>query len=337
MDSHWLNWMRSLLVVATGAMVLSAAAQESGQDIIFSSPKSDGSQAVTPSLMPQNSGLPTLPGTLLAPVPAFPSRQPPSDRPPPPVDYSSQQRLKQLQQERRNWTLMTPEEIFGVTPAEKLLQPPERDAFGREKKTTQLERFLSRENQARAGLTNGWRSDRANSPWSFSRDEGNGNSFARRIAGTADPAQNLNGFLESQQNKNGSALQNGNPDGNVFDAFAQKKLNEKKLEQMATMDRFRQMLNPGAEPAGPSPNSRYFPVPKPVVDPYMTQPDFVPNPAGASFTPLSSSIGRPAGLTPLPGVVTPRQQPAVVPSWKPLPPPWLSQSPQPTAFPNVKY
>ena len=337
MDSHWLNWMRSLLVVATGAMVLSAAAQESGQDIIFSAPQADDTQAVTPSLAPQNSELPTLPSTLLAPVPAFPSRPPPGDRLPPPANYSDQQRQRQLQEERRNWTLMTPEEIFGVTPAEKLLQPSERDAFGREKKTTQLERYLNRENQARAGLTNGWRSDRANSPWSFSRDEDNADPFARRFAGTADPAQNLNRFLEIQQNKNGSSLQNGNSDGNVFDAFAQKKLNEKKLEQMATMDRFRQMLNPGAEPPAPSPNSRYFPVPKPVVDPYLTQPDFVPNPAGASFTPLSSSIGRPAGLTPLPGVVTPRQQPVVIPSWKPLPQPWLSQSPQPTAFPNVKY
>ena len=320
--------------MATGAMVLSAAAQPSGQDIIFSSPKADDSQAVTPSLTPQNSELPTLPGTLLAPVSAFPSSLPGDPMPPPPVNASEQQRLRQLQAEHRNWTLMTPAEIFGVTPTEKLLQPPERDAFGREKKTTQLERYLDRENQARAGLTNGWRSDRANSPWSFSRDEDSASPFARRLDGTADPAQNLNRFLDSQQNRNTSASQNGNPDGNVFDAFAQKKATKEKLEQQATMERFRQMLQPSAEP---SPSSRYFPVPKVIVDPNLTQPEFVPNPAGASFKPLISDIGRPMGLTPLPGIVTPRPQPVVIPSWKPQPPPWLSQSPQPTAFPQQKF
>ena len=321
--------------MATGAMALSAAAQPSGQDIIFSSPKADDSQAVTPSLTPQNSELPTLPSTLLAPVPAFPSRPPPGDRlRPPSVNSSEQQRLRQLQAERRNWTLMTPAEIFGVTTTEKLLQPPERDAFGREKKTTQLERYLERENQARAGLTNGWRSDRANSPWGCSRDEDNARPFARRLDGTADPAQNLNRFLDSQQNKNASVSDNGNPDGNIFDAFAQKKATKEKLEQQATMVRFRQMLQPGSEP---SPSSRYFPVPKVIVDPNITQPEFVPNPAGASFKPLISDIGRPAGLTPLPGVVTPHLQPVVIPSWKPQPPPWLSQSPQPTAFPQQKF
>ena len=320
--------------MAAGALVFSAAAQESGQEIIFSAPKADDSQAVTPSLAPQNSGLPTLPGTLLAPVPAFPTRPPPGERRPPPVNSSEQQRLKQLQEERRNWTLMTPAEIFGVKTTEKLLQPPERDAFGREKKTTPLERYLDRENQARAGLTNGWRSDRANSPWSFSHDDNKAGPPGRRLDGTADPAENLNRFLDSQQNGNGSANPDLNSGGNGFDAFAQKKVTKEKLEQQASMERFRQMLLPSAEP---SPNSRFFPVPKPVVNPNLTQPDYVPNPAGASFRPLVSNIGRPEGLTPLPGVVTPRLQPAVIPSWKPQPPPWLSQSPQPTAFPQQKF
>lgn len=317
--------------MAAGAMVLSAAAQESGQDIIFSSPKTDDSQAVTPSLTPQNSQLMTLPGSLQAPMTVIPPSMT-GDRLPSPVNFSGQQRLKQSQEERRNWTLMTPEEIFGVTPADKLLQPPERDAYGREKKTTQLERFLDRENQARGGLTNGLRSDRAGLPWSISSDEDSGNPFARWGNGTADPAQNANRFPDSRQNQGSPAKQNVNFDGNGFDPMAQQKLNKDKLEQLATMQRFRQMLLPGSEPAEPSPDSRYFPVPKPAVDPYLTQPDFVPNPAGASFKPLISSIGKPAGLTPLPGVVTPRLQPVVIPSWKPQPPPWLSQSPQPAAF-----
>jgi hypothetical protein len=322
-------------------MALSAVAQESGQEIIFSSPKTDGAQVVAPSLTPQNPQLSGLPSSLLAPVPAFPSR--PSDAlPPPPMNMSGQQRLKQLQEERRNWTLMTPAEIFGVTTTEKLLQPPERDAFGREKKTTQLERYLARESQARAGVTNGWRSDRANSPWNSSRDD-DASPFAHWRDGTADTAQNLNRFLDSQQNRNspanrnGPANQNGQIVSSAFDEFARKKEDLEKLEKTASMERFRQMLNPSYASEQPSPNSRYFPVSKPVVDPNLTQPEYVPNPAGASFKPLTSDIGRPVGLTPLPGVVTPRLQPVITPSWKPQPPPWLSQSPQPTAFPQLRY
>jgi len=251
------------------------------------------------------------------------------------MNSAQQQRLKQLQAERRNWTLMTPAEIFGVTTTEKLLQPSERDAYGREKKTTQLERYLDRENQARTGLTNGWRSDRANSPWSFSREEDNAGPFARGRDGTADAAQNLNRFLDSQQNNNNNApaVQPGNFEANLFDPSVQQKATKAKLEQLASMERFRQMLQPS--PA-PSPNSQFFPVPKPLVDPNFTTPAFVPNPAGASFTPLSSIIGRPTGLTPLPGITSPRLQP-VVPSWKPQPPPWLSQSPVPTSFPQQKF
>lgn len=330
MDCHWSKLKRPLLVIATGAMVLAAAAQESGQDIIFSSPKSDGSQAVTPSLTPQNSQLQGLPNALLTPGPAFPAR--PSEGRLPPVNFAEPRGQKTSPEERRNWMLMTPAEIFGVPDVEKLLKPPERDAFGREKKTTQLERFLDRETQARAGLTNGWRSDQAGLPWSLSRDANNDDSpFARRRDGAVDTAQNVARFQDGQQGKNFPAGQKGKPDSiaseNVFAAFDQQKATKQKLEQQVTMQRFRQMMLPGSEPAEPSPNSRYFPAPKPVVNPNMTQPDFVPNPAGASFKPLVSNIGRPAGLTPLPGVVTPRLQPAMIPSWKPQPPPWMSPSP----------
>jgi hypothetical protein len=247
---------------------------------------------------------------------------------------ADQQRLRS-QADRRNWALMTPAELFGVTPSEKLLQPPERDAFGQEKKTTLAERYLDRASQSRTGLTNGWRTDRANSPWNFSRDDDRSSAFANWRDGKADPAQNLNQFLDRQQNPNTLGSANGKLDDNTFDAFAKQKETQDKLEQLATMQRFRQMMNPASVPA--SPNSQFFPTPKPVADPNFTLPDFVPNPAGASFIPLSSSIGRPVGLTPLPGVFTTQPQPAVTPSWKPQPPPWVSQSGQPTAFPQQKF
>ncbi len=314
---------RGLLAQETGTV----AGDQPGQQIIFSAPKADASTVETPSLIPKSSETLILPPSLLAPVTAFPNRQPPMQMPPPPVNSDEQERLRQLQKDRQNWMLLTPEEIFGVTPTAKLLQPPERDAFGREKKTSQLERFLERENQARlaAGPTNGWRTDRANSSWSVSRGDENG----RRFGDFGDPAQKLNRFLESQQEKRAQASSGADASGTLYDPFLQKKLTKEKLEQEASMQRFRQLMNPSSDAATPSPTSRYFPVPKPVVDQNLTQPDAEPNPVGISYKPFLNSQSRPIGLTPLPGIVTPREQPVVVPSWKPKPPPWLSGTPQP--------
>jgi len=321
--------------MATSMLVLSAAAQEGGggQEIIFSKPANGDTSAATPSLTPQNHSSPTLPSDLTAPMSAFPDQ--PSDLllPPPrnPVDRG---RSNKIQDDRRNWMMMTPAEIFGVTPTEQMLKPAERDAFGREKKPSQLERFLDRENQNRTEATNNWRSERAPLPWSLSGDQSDDSPLARWSSSTSDKSKNLNRLMEGQSIQNSAGKQNVNFDRSGFDPIGQQKLTQAKLEQLATLDRFREMLKPSSDPA-PSPDSRFFPVPKPEIDPYMTQPDFVPNPAGASFKPLHSNVGKPVGLTPLPGIVTPREQPTVIPSWKPQPPPWISGSP--TAFPQQHY
>ena len=321
-----------LLAVAAGAMVLSARAQQSGQPIIFSPPQAGGAQSDTPSLAPQNSQMPVLPGTLQAPDPGF-NFQAPNDPPALPsqqANASEQQRMGKMLEERKNWTLMTPAEIFGVTATEKLLQPPERDAMGREKNQTQLERYLDRENQYRAGPTNDLQNDSADSPWNFSRDKDkdNANPFGSSRPVT-DAAQNLNRFLNGQRNNEVSASQNGIVSWDSFNAPPAQPTPEKQnLEQLAAMERFRQLLEPSPASATPSPASRFFAVPKTVLDPNITQPDFMPNPAGASFIPLSGGTGKPAGLTALPGIVNSTLQPAVTPAWAPQPPPWLVQTPQ---------
>ena len=246
--------------------------------------------------------------------------------------------MGKLLEERKNWALMTPEEIFGVTATGKLLQPPERDAMGREKNQTQLERYLNRENQQRTGSTNGWRNDKEDLPWNFSRDKDRANPFDSSRHGTEDAAQNLDRFLNGRRNTDISANQNGIVTWDSFNAPPAQQTSEKQnLEQMAAMERFRQLLAPSSTPVAPSPDSRFFPVPKTVVDPNITQPDFVPNPAGASFTPLSSGTGKPAGLAPLPGIVTSTPQPVTVPAWAPQPPPWLLQGPQPFTMPQRKF
>jgi len=337
MNFSWPRLKRQWLILATGLMTLAATAQESGQMIIFSSPKTDGAPGDTPSLTPKNSTPSTLPDTLLAPMSIF--SPPPTPNPLLPSGNSAgQQRLKQWQEERRNWTLMTPAEIFGVTTPDSLLPPSERDAFGRKKKTTQQERYINRENEARLGATNDWSSRQNRMPWGLSDAAGVTDSFARRRDGLEGPPKNSSPFLDSQQNKTTAAnpfgLSDATASRNAFDPFAQKKATQEKLEQQASMQRFREMLAPSAEPA---PNNRFFPVPKPARDPNLTHLEFTPNPAGASFKPLTSNLGRPIGLTPLPGVVTPRIQPVVIPSWKPQPPPWASQTPPTTAFPKLRY
>ena len=333
----------TLLIVAMSMVVLSAVAQPSGQAIVFSSPQTDSTQPAAPSLVPQNSQLPVLPGTLQAPVTPFNHYDAANSFPavPPPANLSEQQRMKQMLDERKNWTLMTPAEIFGVTPAEKLLQPPERDAAGREKTKTQLERFLDRENEAQAGPTNGWQNNRDDSPWNFSRDKDNANPFDTGRRGSDDAAQNLDRFLNGQRNTDVSAKQNDVASWDSFNASTaqtSQTAEKQNLDQMAAMERFRQLLAPSPAPAAPSPDSQFFPAPKPVVvDPNITQPDFVPNPAGTSFTPLTSGIGKPAGLTPLPGIVNSALPPVTAPAWAPQPPPWLLQGPQPGMAPQRKF
>jgi hypothetical protein len=325
-----------LLAIATGAMVLAAGAQPSGQPIIFSSPQAGDAQSDTPSLSPQNSQMPVLPDTLQAPDSGFNFQAPndPLALPPQQANASEQQRMGKMLEERKNWTLMTPAEIFGVTATEKLLQLPERDAMGREKNQTQLERYLDRENQYRAGPTNDLQNGSDDSPWNFSHDndKDNANAFGSSRPVT-DAAQNLNRFLNGQRNNEVSARQNGIVSWDSFNAPPAQPTPEKQnLEQLAAMERFRQLLEPTPASATPSPDSRFFPVPKTVLDPNIAQPDFVPNPSGASFTPLSSGIGKPSGLTALPGITTSAARTTTTPAWAPQPPPWLLQGPQPFTF-----
>jgi hypothetical protein len=239
--------------------------------------------------------------------------------------------------DRKNWTLMTPEEILGLEASGKMLQAPERDALGREKDPTPLERYLERETRLRNGPTNGWTDDRASQPWNFARDPDSANPPDYRRNNSADAARSFSQILSGQRNRNENTDQNENSGREAFNLPLPQAAAKPDPQQLAAMERFRQLLNSSpAEEAQPSSDTKFFPAPKPVVDPLLTQPDFVPNPAGASFTPLSSGIARPTGLTPLPDTVTSLLPPVATPSWKPQPPPWLLQGPQPFVMPQQK-
>jgi hypothetical protein len=332
-----------LLIVAMGAMVLSAGAQSSDRSIIFSTPKFDDTATVTPSLAPESSQLPILPDSLQAPDPSL-HFQAPNDLPvaPPAVaNTPHSQRMNQLLEDRKNWALMTPEQILGTTPTDELLPATERDAMGPKKNATQLDRYLDRENNLRGSYTNSWQNNRDNSPWNLSRDRDGLNPSDPGRDSPMDAAQRLNEYLNSRRIGDGPANRNDKSFGwDAFNPPVPQTPDKPDVEQMAAMDRFRQLLNPSpATATEPSPESKFFPVPKtaPVLDPYITQPDYMPNPAGASFKPLTTGIGKPTGLTPLPGIVNQGIAPVTAPAWAPQPAPWLIQGPQPFVMPQRKF
>jgi hypothetical protein len=282
-----------------------------------------------------------LPDAIHAPQPIFDFSGPNDVQamPPPQANAAERQRMKKILDGRKDWTQMTPEEMLGVAPKENPGLTPGGDAAEQGKNQTPLERYFDQEKQSQADPTNDWRNDRENPPWNLAHGQDDANPFAFRRDGTADPAQKKSGWgLNGDSNPDASASQNGNGRWDAFDTPAPQTPEKPNLEQLAAMERFRQLLEPSPTPAaGSSPDGQFSFVPKIAVDPNMTQPAFVPNPAGASFTPLSSGIGTPTGLTPLPGIVTPIQQPMVTPSWAPQPAPWLSQTPQPFTIPQRKF
>ena len=152
--------------------------------------------------------------------------------------------------------------------------------------------------------------------------------------------QDLSRFLAGNQPNKTSANRSEGLDWNLFGAPQPQQPTQPDLVQQAAMARFRQLLESGSASVAsvpPSPDGQFFPAPKKIIDPNITQPAYVLNPAGASFMPLINGIGRPTGLTPLPGIVTPSPQLVVVPSWTPQPAPWLLQGPQLFVMPQRKF
>jgi len=331
----------SLLMLGVGVLTLPARAQSAGQSIIFSTPLTEAGQPDKSPPGALNSQAEHPPGTLPAPVQLY-DFNPPADRLPPPVSTSispQQQRMQRLLRDRKNWIFMTPEEILGAATAEKMLQPPEQDALGSEKNPTQLERYLLRESRLRDGVTNNPANDRARSAWNPGNDADslNPNRPDDRRYRTVEAARNLNQLLNGQPVHADVA---NSMDVSGWESFSHPQLQalpKPDRAQLAAMDRFRQLLNPGSDYEAQSPTAGSFvSAAKSTVDPLFAQPDFLPNPAGASYTPLSSGIARPTGLTPLPDAVTSLLPSVEAPSWKPQPAPWLLQGPQPFVTPQRK-
>lgn len=246
----------------------------------------------------------------------------------PAVIYNNQNpSVKEALEKRKNWTLLTPEQILGVQTPEQILGVTKPD---NEKKLSLEEQYLRRENRTEAGAaTNGrlgaafWRGQ-ANNPFEQRQEkDAYGNFLQPGQRSPTDARKNFNRGLSSANSLN---LPTEKPDSIWSSVFAQPDQPKPDLDQIAAMERFRAMMEPVSPPVNTTPTR--FAVPAtPLRDPNLqVLPSF--NPAGRAIAPLASDIARPTGIMPLPAVGRPASTTATKrPDWQAQLPPWLRSGP----------
>ena len=260
---------------------------------------------------------------------------------PRPQIFNTDPSVQEALNKRKNWMLLTPEEILGIKTPEQILGIKNPDD---EKKLSLEEKFLLRQSRAAAGaVTNG----RAGNLFGrddqnpFARNQEDQNPFFRRPFANDDP-KNLKGSA-SDLNQLFGAKPGDEHSGNdrksesawtsVFAQPTQPKLTP---EQVADRERFRALMEPSSPPDKLATPAGYSPAAMPAPDPYLQpQPKF--NPAGSSYSTLENNAARPTGINPLPGITRPAPKPVEKrPSWMAQPAPWLTDGPQ-TRNPNRGY
>jgi hypothetical protein len=322
------------------------AGRRPGQSILFSPTDDEGVSSNTPSLTAKPPGSWDFANAVQSPAQGSSVSSETGLLPeplPPAISPGQARQMQQLLDERRNWALLTPEQILGLPTQEKILGIADRDAFGQPKNETVVMRYVERQDQLRS------RTNTVN-------------------YGAADPAsrRDFSGGTEPQVNSdfwNPAGAKPGNPglmeqltgatpDSGADTARTPKSIWQKSFalpesetkptpEQQAAMNQFQELLQPHSLPGGAAKSTSMG---SPLFSPQSIAPNPAPNqpaaiPMGASFTPLSSGVATPEGLTPLPGLLGPTSTglPALVPEWKPQPPPWLSSAPQVDVIPQRKF
>lgn len=332
---------RALLTVfMVFAAVFCAHAQHSahlqGQPIFFSSPESENVTSNLPSLLPRLAEQPDFANTLPTPS-SFDFNPPPADDTPqfdvPVLLTDEGRRLQGVLDPKKNWIMMTPGEIFGVTTPEKIMGIPERDAIGRRKNQTALERYNERQSQILSSNANAYRTTYESASWNHLSDPLRGHSETFNsvyvdywnMANKSDLPFNSS---HDNQTLTGSNLWSKalvSPSPSLFPNEA----------QQTDIDRLKQLFGLGSASATsplPSRSGRKSSLVKKLLDPGVSQPSF--NPAGASYNSLNRSIGKPADLPAMPSVWGLNATSPPAPAWAPQQPPWMSQ---PFAVPQRKF
>ncbi|HZI32788.1 MAG TPA: hypothetical protein VFF11_10635, partial [Candidatus Binatia bacterium] len=333
-----------LLILAIGAAALSVPAQET---VVVSKPADAQSDKASPVM--GNSERRINAGDYRAPKAFLNDFSPTLPMPRPLYLGNANASAANEANKRKNWTLLTPEEILGV-------QTPEKILGNKDKKTDQdlslEDQYLLRlRSAATSGLTNGraggpgWQNNDNNNPFDQrnSRDSNNpfdnSNPFNRynnndnppfpsgRMADAQQPGQgrDLSGFFNHLDPT--AAAQQKQPESIWTSPFAQPVRPETAQEQLDAMERFRALMEPGSLPDKDKmvSQTRYSPPAKsasPSPSFFQQQPQY--NPAGQSVDLLRDNSTRPTGLQPLPGVTGPAlKPPEQKPSWQPQLPPWM--------------
>ena len=331
------------LGVPCWASAQSAAPQE--RPIQFSSPDGGDESVESPSLINKPAPLPDFSGAPQSSSSVFNFGAPEMKEPlPPPQNFQPSQQQRDAAAAKKDWILMTPEEILGVKTPEQMMGVTERDAAGQEKKLTPLERYWDRQSQTPSyrPATNGYQPANGLGQMNFldgqnARPEANRENLpaARSMEKKSIWNQLLNSSSDMdaarQAANEGSIwqkLMGTAPDASVISGSDPAKL--------ADMERFRQLLGSAAPPSSlpttlPVATAPVNPLYAPAdttVDPILGE--LKVNAAGASFAPLSSGIGVPTGLGALPGITTPRREASTTtttPSSQLQNPPWVMNGP----------
>jgi hypothetical protein len=310
------------------ALLLTAAVSVPAQQTIIFSKPSDLSADKANSFMagPQKTGGA---GDFGAPKSIF-NNVSPGDfaAPPPPVVNPLNPSVIEALDKRKNWTLLTPEQILGIqTPEEIMGVKTKKD----QQKLTLEEKFLLRQSdQQNLEATNGrpgaafWRAESDNGPFG-SQNKNDAFSDARRGQPGGGKEDYFKQFLNDGAEPAGGA---DHPPASAWtSAFAQPSQPKQTPEQIAVMERFRALMEPSSPPEQPSVQTRFGAGAGHAVDPNL---EILPviNPAGHSILPLLNNSTRPMGIKPLPTVATPAPvAPPVRPSWEAQLPPWLRSGP----------
>lgn len=326
MGSYRHNFLGVSGAIAVLAVAWSASAQStaptSSQSILLSSPAGNGMQL--PGIMP--SGRNDRPGTgneIQAPHSVFnEDNNDASDSmtplPAPPINALQQM----MQEHKKNWAEMTPDEILGVkTPDQDkdVLTAAPDDTYH-----SPLEKFLMEKRLAQTGTTNLLAP--ADEGWNF-LDKDTGLPNAQRVEdmrnGLIVRSQILDRWLQNAQDSN----PNQNQDDEWARVFTAPPQTQPTREQLADMAAFKQLLDPqSSSDAELKSASQVSALPAP--DPDLNPQPAGYNPVGASYAPVVSGVGRPNGIAPLPTVTSGLQVPSAPPAWAPQPAPWTVTTPQ---------
>jgi len=337
--------LRSILTPIFAAVLLATHSVCADDSIIFSKPADLPTEKAN-SFMDQAPR--KLQDSYTAPSPLFGNGQVEFDRlpGPQPTPQLTGEQFKQWQKmldQRKNWTLLTPEELLGLPTPEKIFGLPESES---EQRLTVEERYIRRQDRLRAtSATNAMRQAgglmtedenlfqrRADGQQSFGQDlrpgqSGRNNYFGQPASALA--GQGNNSAVNSAAKGGGNFWKSGfNPQPQVVD--------RREMEQAAALAQIRALMEPPA-PAKPSVAADIYHSVTPVRDPNMqVLPTYNQN--GNTFRPVANSVGRPIGIMPLPDITGTRPSTSVPEKRKPLVelPPWLEDKKKPPTTPPVR-